>query len=124
MGKASLNKGKRGEREVATLFRERGFRAQRTSKLQANRSDGKDFFDVTAWSPGGHVFGVEVKFRSSLPKLITGAWAQAQEAVPPDGEPEMRFVAMRENGGEWLAVVSLEDLLVLLEALYGRGPIV
>lgn len=39
MGKASRNKGKRGEREVVKLLKEAGFEARRTAPLQAHDGD-------------------------------------------------------------------------------------
>lgn len=39
MGKASRDKGKRGEREVVNLLKEAGHQAQRTAPLQAHSGD-------------------------------------------------------------------------------------
>lgn len=100
MGKASRDKGKRGEREVAGLLRARGLSARRGQ--QYNGSDGSA--DVVGL-PGWHI---EVK-RVEAFKLYD-ALAQA-ESDARKGETPVVF--HRRNGKRWVAVLDAGDFLDL-----------
>lgn len=99
MGKLSNAKGKRGEREVATLIRE-AFPWLDPHRGNQSRS-GSDSADVE-----GTPWFLEVK-RVKARADIKGAIAQAVEAS--DGRPPVVF--SRVNGGEWLVTMRAEDWL-------------
>lgn len=97
VGKASRDKGKRGEREVAILLRE-AFPWLDPHRGMQSRS-GSDAADVE-----GTPWFCEVK-RVKARADIKGAMAQAIEAT--DGRPPVVF--SRVNGGEWLVTMRAED---------------
>ena len=105
-GKASRNKGKRGEREVVRILKAYGFDAERTAPLQAGKSKRPDVL-ATA---GKRSIVVEVKRIKRIPAIIEHAMAQL--LAYRDGD--IRFVAIRGDGGKWLAVMELEELLSLI----------
>lgn len=101
MGRASREKGKRGEREVVALAREHDLEADRTAALQAGGVPGAADVRLRAF-PGLHV---EVKRdeRLSVDRMVR----QAEEDAPAAAVP---VVAYRRNGEPWRAVVPLEYL--------------
>lgn len=101
MGKASREKGKRGERECAALLKAHGFDARRGQ--QFNGSDGSA--DVVGL-PGFHV---EVKRTEAL--RIYEAMGQA-EVDARDGETPL--VLHRRNRKEWLAILKADDFLEMI----------
>ncbi len=112
-GRASRNKGKVGEREVAALLRKHGFDAHRAQQYcGGNNSD-----DVTCEAlAAGYGFHIEVKRteRASLREWM----AQTQKDAAPGRDP---LIAHRWNGGEWIAILPLEKLLGLLSLLEFTG---
>lgn len=100
----SRDKGKRGERELAAWLTERGFPASRG----AQHRGGPDSPDVLC---PGLPLHFEVKRTETL--RLHEAMAQALEDA---GEGKVPVVAHRRSGGEWLAILRLEDLLSLLPA--------
>lgn len=89
MGKASRDKGARGEREVVRLFRDAGFEADRTGEYKEN--------DVVVHI-GNDVQVVEVKVRAAgasagllYEALSLGAWAVAHKADRKDWLITLRF---------------------------------
>jgi Holliday junction resolvase len=110
MGRASRDKGKRGEREVADLFERAGVPARRTAALQA---DGQGGADVSLAIPGLHV---EVK---RAERIELPAWlAQAERDAPEGVEPVVIF---RRSRDKWRAVVDAEWLARLLSATHHEG---
>lgn len=99
MGKASRDKGKRGEREVAKLLREHGFTGARRGQ-QFNGADGSA--DVVGL-PGAHV---EVKRTESL--RLYDALEQAEHDAQG---VEFPVVLHRRNGRKWVAILDVEDFL-------------
>ena len=98
MGRASKDKGKRGEREVAALLRRHGFSARRGQQFCGASGDA----DVVGM-PGYHV---EVKRTERFD--LYGALRQA-EADARDGEVPIVF--HRRNGMRWVVVMDAEDFL-------------
>lgn len=101
-GRGRRAKGGTGEREVVALLHRYGWRRARRNFASGGQG-GSDIVDGpadTAW---------EVKRVESL--NIHKAYAQAQDAAAPY---EMPVVAFRRNGGKWLAIIELEELLPLL----------
>ena len=97
MAGLSREKGKRGEREVCQILRERGYVSERT---QRGVAQAEDVTGPEGWS-------IEVKRTERF--AIRPSWAQARRQAG-DRVP---VVVTRWNGGEWLAVLPLEDLLDL-----------
>jgi Holliday junction resolvase len=105
MGAHSRRKGAAAEREIVTLARESGFpNARRSAPLQA--ADGQTAPDVD----GIGRLWVEVKRRGkgSMYALAVEATKERAGYVPT--------LAYREDGGPWLAVVPLAELLKLERA--------
>lgn len=96
MGKASRDKGKRGEREVAALLREHGFEARRGVQYRG----GADSPDVVGL-PGVHI---EVKRTERLD--LYGALEQSRRE---SGEGETPVVIHRRNGREWVVIEPFEN---------------
>lgn len=96
MGKASRDKGYRGEHEVEGIFREYGIDAQRGLVFRGEPDIMVD---------GLHV---EVKRceRIELPKW----WKQSTEAAK---KGEIPVVVFRKNRGEWMITLRLTDFLQL-----------
>lgn len=103
MGKASRDKGKRGEREVVLLAREVGFPdAHRDWLTPQNDGDiglGDEYEDVY----------VEVRRRETL--AVPSWWAEV-EAKAGDRLP---VLATRKNDMPWLGITRLERLLALIQ---------
>ena len=99
MGKPSRDKGKRGEREVASLLRSYGYDAHRGVQYQG----GKDSPDVVGL-PGIHI---EVK-RTEAFRL----WDALSQAKADAGD-KMPVVIHRKNDCEWVVVQPLEDWIKL-----------
>jgi Holliday junction resolvase len=105
---AQRSRGARGEREVVQLVRAAGWpQATRTSDGRTQRARG----DI---ANGPAAVSFECKRTERL--RIREAWAQATE----DAGDHMPVVATRWDGGPWLAIVELDELLALL-ALKERG---
>ena len=97
MGKASRDKGKRGEREVAAALRAAGYDGERGQQYHG----GKDSPDVTGL-PGVHLEVKRVE-RFDLYGALSQAKGDAGENIP--------VVVHRRNNCEWVAVLRLEDFL-------------
>lgn len=102
MGKASRDKGKRGEREVASLLRSYGYDAHRGVQYQG----GKDSPDVIGL-PKVHI---EVKRTERLD--LYGALAQSKG----DAGGDMPIVIHRRNECEWVVIQPLSDWIELFRA--------
>lgn len=94
----SRSKGARAEREVAAILRAAGYESERT---QRGVAQGEDVTGPEGWS-------IEVKRTERF--ALRPSWAQACRQA----EDRKPLVATRWNGGEWLAVVRLEDWLRLV----------
>lgn len=108
MGKSQRDKGKRGERELAALFREYGFDARRTSQYCGQGGAA----DVTGL-PGFHVECKRCE-RLCLPEWIKQAERDSQ------GQPIV--VCHRRNGEEWFATLPLRELLGLVRRAEDDTP--
>lgn len=98
MGKLSREKGKRGEREFASLCREYGYAARRGQ--QYSGAGGEDVVGL----PGIHAEIKRVE-RLDLPAAIAQAARDAGGALP--------LVAHRRNRGEWLITMRAADWFAL-----------
>ena len=95
----SREKGKRGERQVAALFREYGFDAHRGQQYHG----GPDSPDVVG-VPGLHI---EVKRTERL--NLYDALAQAKR----DAGEDLPVVIHRKNDSEWVVILSFADFMKL-----------
>ena len=91
----SREKGKRGERQVAALFREYGFDAHRGQQYHG----GPDSPDVVG-VPGLHI---EVKRTERL--NLYDALAQAKR----DAGEDLPVVIHRKNDSPWVAIMDFDD---------------
>lgn len=98
MGKASREKGKRGEREFAKFLREHGVEARRGVQFQG----GPDSPDVTS-DDGIHW---EVKRTEAL-----SVYKAMQQAISEAPEEKIPAVAHRRSNQEWLVILRAEDFL-------------
>lgn len=106
-GRASREKGKRGEREVAKIFREAGYpEARRTSQYCGKTGDASDVTGV----PGIHP---EVKFVER--EQIRSWYAQAVRDAKAAGKNDIPVVIHRKTHSTWLVTLSLEDFIEILK---------
>jgi Holliday junction resolvase len=98
MGKMSREKGKRGERELASKLRGYGYDCRRGQQFSGANGDA----DVVGL-PGVHL---EVKRteRLSLYDAIAQAISDAREG-------EIPVVAHRKNNAEWVMIIRLDDFM-------------
>jgi hypothetical protein len=108
MAKASRDKGARGEREVAAIFRAAGFDCNRVPNSGGLRLKG----DLYGALPDLHV---EVKRAERWD--VPGWIRQAESEAPVTAIP---VVCFRRNQGEWYAVLRLGALTGYLKK--GRHP--
>ena len=103
MGKASRDKGKRGEREIAALFRAHGFNARRGQQYKG----GPDSPDVVHDIPGLYV---EVKFREQV-----SVFSALEQASRDAGYEDTPVVFMRKLRKSWIVVMDADDFLDLMQ---------
>ena len=109
----SKNKGKRGELEVAELFRRFGFAARRGQQFQG----GADSPDVVVCGLEGE-YHVEVKRTETL-----SIWLAMAQAEHDAARGEVPLVLHRRSKKPWLAILPAEDLLRLLARDKARGKL-
>jgi Holliday junction resolvase len=97
----SRQKGAAGEREFANFLKERGYDARRGQQF----SGGTDSPDVIG-VPGVHI---EVKRTER-----TDIYGWLQQAKEDAGILNMPLVAHRKNGYGWVAIMDMEEFLMLL----------
>lgn len=102
MSRAERDKGSRGEREVAAIFRAAGFDLDRTPNSGGLRILGDLYGQALP-------FHVEVK-RHEVARPWAW-WEQARSESPPGA---LTVVAFRRSHSPWLAIVKLERLAELL----------
>lgn len=101
-GKRSREKGKRGEREIASLLREYGYDARRGVQYKG----GQDSPDVIGL-PGTHI---EVKRTERL--NLYDALSQSKA----DAGDDMPIVVHRKNNAEWVVIQPLSDWINLFRS--------
>ena len=101
MGKASRDKGKVGEREVANILISLGFPARRTAQYCGNTGDASDVVGVDG-------FHLEVKRCETirLPEWIAQAERDCGGKIP--------VVLFRRSKEPWRAVIPMIDLFQLI----------
>lgn len=106
MGKGSKRKGSAGERELAAIFRERGWPVYRTYASGAGLEKG----DLGGLSAKGAKYHIECKRQERIE--IHKWWEQSVGDCPPDANP---LVIFRRNKEDWKVLLSLDHFLDLLD---------
>lgn len=101
-GSHSNRKGKRGERELANLLREKGYTVQRTPQ-----SGGAHIPGDLIGTPGLH-WEVKRQETARYPEWLRQAIADCPRGKLP-------VVAHRRNGEDWTVALPLEAFLLLYE---------
>lgn len=104
MGKASRDKGKRGEREFVLFCRDQGYDVHRTAQYRGNTGSAGDVEGLL----GIHV---EVKRTEALRAL--DYMAQAKHDAEAEGKGNIPLVAWKKNNCQWVAILDLEDFFTL-----------
>lgn len=100
MGKFSRDKGKRGERQFASLCRQEGYDARRTAQVRGDRDGAADVEGL----PGIHV---EVKH---VEKMHLYDWiGQSVRDAEKSKDGGIPIVAHRKNNADWLITMRAED---------------
>lgn len=103
-GKTSREKGKRGERTVASLFREYGYEAHRTAQFKGKTGDAGDVEGV----PGLHL---EVKFQERM--HLYDWMEQADRDSKANGNGNKPVVIHKANNKPVLVTMHFEDFIDL-----------
>jgi len=96
MGKASRDKGVRGEAELARILRGHGFDSHRTAQHCGRSGDAAD---IT-------LSGIHVEVKRTEQLSLYKAMAQAKS---DNKKHKIPVVFHRRNNCEWLVVMTLED---------------
>lgn len=105
----SRDKGKRGEREVAKIYRDHGWSKARRGQQFSGSPESPD----VVGGPEG--FHTEVKFTE-----VTKLYDWLEQARADKYESEAPLIVHRKKGKEWLAILPLEDLLKLITSDLGN----
>jgi len=105
MGRASREKGKRGEREFAAFLRDLGLEARRTQQFSGTEGTA----DVSSSLEGVHL---EVKRYAGIAAFRF--LEQAERDADPDDLP---VVALREDRGEWAIMLRAKHLERMAETI-------
>ena len=100
MGKASKDKGKRGERELAGKLREHGFDTRRGVQYHG----GPDSPDVIGLE------GIHIEVKRTERLSLYDALSQSKADA---GAGEMPVVMHRRNNCEWVVIQPLDDWINL-----------
>ncbi len=109
MGRASREKGKRGEREFARLLNEMGIDARRSQQFSGAAGDA----DLVTSMPGVHW---EVK------RYARVAAIRFLEQAERDSKKDLAVVALREDRGSWVVMVRAENLEALARQIVAGLP--
>lgn len=99
MSRTSRDKGQEGEREVAAVFAAAGYSVRNLEGMG----------DALAIGSNGRLMHVEVKRQE---RIQLGMWLRQAMSEAPKNVPAV--VAYRQNHGEWIACMKLNDLLGML----------
>lgn len=107
IGKASREKGKRGEREVAKTFQDAGYaEARRTSQYCGRTGDASDVTGV----PGIHL---EIKYVER--EQVRSWYGQAVRDAAAADKGDIPVVVHRKTHSPWLVTLGLEDFIKILK---------
>jgi Holliday junction resolvase len=104
VGKASRDKGKRGEREAALLLRSFGFQAHRAQQFKGSAGSA----DVTC--PELEAVGVQLEVKNTARPTL-GPWLDKAEEDAAGKVPVILWKRPRKG---WVAILPAEELLRLL----------
>lgn len=113
----SREKGKRGERDVAKIFRDFGFGDARRGQQFSGKSGDADVIGIT----GLHL---EIKHveRLNLDAAMEQSARDASAEFKKTGKPVVPVVIHRKNRQEWRITMELKDFLDMFgETLKGGG---
>lgn len=99
--KNSRTKGKAGELELAKFLREHGYEDARRGQQFKGGSDSPDVAGVV---------GLHLECKRTETLRLYSALAQARRDA---GASTIPVVAHRSNRSQWVAIMSLEDFLVI-----------
>jgi hypothetical protein len=105
MGRMSRNKGARGELEVAALVRAAGWPNATRNFASGARGNG----DI---AHGPALTVIESKFTDHFE--LRACWAQVTRDAERAGVGYLPLLAHRWNGGTWLGITELDELLALI----------
>ena len=100
MGKASKEKGKKGERELAAVLREHGYSARRGQQFCGASGDA----DVIGLG------GIHIEVKRTETLRLYDALTQAKADARPGEKPA---VFHRKNNHKWVVVQELDDWMEL-----------
>lgn len=106
MGKYSKDKGKRGERMLASTLRGYGFEKAHRGAQNAGKAKGGDDAPDVLGLPGIHI---ECKFVEKL--NLRDAMAQSQ--ADADGTGDIPVVMHKTSRKPWLVTMTLDDWMTL-----------
>lgn len=110
MGKASRDKGKRGERMWAAVCRDHGFTdARRAAQYSGREGQAADVVGL----PGVHM---EVKFVEHL--KLRDAVEQSLRDTAAAGKNEVSIVAHKKSNCGWLVTMTADDFFRLYQSYY------
>lgn len=110
MGKASRDKGKRGERLWAAVCRDHGFiDARRAAQYSGMEGQAADVVGL----PGIHI---EVKFVEHL--NLRDAMDQSLRDAAVAGRDEVAIVAHKKNRCGWMVTMNADDFFRLYQSYY------
>lgn len=110
MGKASRDKGKRGERMWAAVCRDHGFTdARRAAQYSGMEGQAADVVGL----PGIHI---EVKFVEHL--NLRDAMDQSLRDTAAAGKNEVSIVAHKKSNCGWLVTMTADDFFRLYQSYY------
>jgi hypothetical protein len=101
VGKSSLDKGKRGERELAAYLNERGFESRRGRQYSGDPSAP----DIISTLP----FFIECKRTESI------SIYPVLEKARQDAGDQPTVIFHRRNNRPWITILSAEEFLKLIE---------
>lgn len=108
MGRMSREKGKRGERCIASMFRDAGFdNVHRTAQYKGKTGDAGDIEGI----PGIHA---EVKFQERM--CLYDWMSQAVHDAEADGSGNLPTVFHKQNNKDVLVTMRFSDWIEIYKA--------
>lgn len=105
MGKASRDKGKRGELELVHVLRDYGFAECRRAQQYCGTADSADIVGLQ---------GIHIECKRSERLSIYQALAQSRFDCL--GDSDIPVVMHRRNGHPWVVISLLDDWMILYRA--------
>jgi Holliday junction resolvase len=112
MSKASREKGKRGEREVAAILDAAGFPARRAQQF----AGGASSFDVSC--PALETLGLRIEVKRTEKTAINEWLATARRDC--QGQDLLPIVVHRSNRSDWRVYMTLDDFIELIQRMLRR----